>query len=202
LVASGTLYGVPRVQLFSGGLDSLAGALATAANSENLVLVSHRPVSVLSSRQKKLFEALRGKCSSAMIHVPVWVNKDENKGKEPTQRTRSFLYASLGTLVASSVNAGGVRFFENGVVSLNLPVADEVTRARASRTTHPMALHLFSKFFGMVLGREVIVDNPFLFKTKADIVSLIGANNATDLIGLLTTSLSYWPASSTPRDGM
>jgi 7-cyano-7-deazaguanine synthase in queuosine biosynthesis len=183
-------YGVARVQMFSGGLDSLAGALETAANKEKLVLVSHRPVSVLSSRQKRLFEALRAKSSCPMIHVPVWVNKDENKGKEPTQRTRSFLYASLGILVASSVNAGGVRFFENGVVSLNLPVADEVTRARASRTTHPLALHLFSKFFGKVLGRAVVVDNPFLFKTKADIVSLIGANNAADLIGL-TCSCSH-----------
>jgi hypothetical protein len=183
-------YGVARVQMFSGGLDSLAGALETAASEQKLVLVSHRPVSVLSRRQKKLFDALRAKCSCPMIHVPVWVNKDENKGKEPTQRTRSFLYASLGILVASSVNAGGVRFFENGVVSLNMPVADEVTRARASRTTHPMALQLFSKFFGMVLGREIVVDNPFLFKTKADIVSLIGANNAADLIGL-TCSCSH-----------
>jgi hypothetical protein len=125
-----------------------------------------------------------------MIHVPVWINKDENKGREPTQRTRSFLYASVGAIVAASVNAGGVRFFENGVVSLNLPVADEVTRARASRTTHPAALHYFGNFFSMVLGREIVVDNPFLFKTKADIVSLIGTNNAAELIGL-TCSCSH-----------
>jgi hypothetical protein len=156
-------YGVPRVLMFSGGLDSLAGALDTAARKENLVLVSHRPVSTLSSRQTKLFNALRERFSSPMIHVPVWVNKDENKGREPTQRTRSFLYASLGSIVAASVKAEGVRFFENGVVSLNLPVADEVTRARASRTTHPMALQLFGKLFGVVLEREVNVDNPFLF---------------------------------------
>ncbi len=125
-----------------------------------------------------------------MIHIPVWINKDENKGREPTQRTRSFLYASLGTIVASSVKAGGVRFFENGVVSLNLPVADEVTRARASRTTHPIALHLFGKFFSMVLEREVIVDNPFLFMTKAEILAVIAAKDATDLIGL-TCSCSH-----------
>jgi hypothetical protein len=109
-----------------------------------------------------------------MIHVPVWVNKDENNGREPTQRTRSFLYASLGVIVAVSVRAAGVRFFENGVVSLNLLVADEVTRSRASRTTHPMALNLFGAFFSMVLERQLVVDNPFLLKTKAEVVSLIG----------------------------
>jgi 7-cyano-7-deazaguanine synthase in queuosine biosynthesis len=177
-------YDVSRVLMFSGGLDSLAGALETAANGENLVLVSHRPVSTQSRRQSKLFGALKQRFSSPMIHVPVWINKDENKGREPTQRTRSFLYASLGSIVAASVHAAGVRFFENGVVSLNLPVADEVTRARASRTTHPAALHLFGRFFSMVLGREVAVDNPFLFKTKTEVVSLIGTNNGADLIQL------------------
>jgi hypothetical protein len=177
-------YGVPRVLMFSGGLDSLAGALDTAARKENLVLVSHRPVSTLSSRQTKLFDALKKRFSSPMIHVPVWINKDENKGKEPTQRTRSFLYASLGTIVAASVKAGGVRFFENGVVSLNLPVADEVTRARASRTTHPMTLQLFGKLFGAILEREVVIDNPFLFKTKAEVVSMIGSHGGSELVGL------------------
>ena len=176
-------YGVPRVLMFSGGLDSLAGAIETGAAGEKLVLVSHRPVSTQSSRQTKLFSALRHKFSSPMIHVPVWINKDENKGREPTQRTRSFLYASLGAIVAVSVRAAGVRFFENGVVSLNLPVADEVTRARASRTTHPMALHFFGAFFSTVLERELVVDNPFLFKTKAEVVSLIGAHKAAEMIG-------------------
>jgi len=183
-------YGVARVLMFSGGLDSLAGALDTAAKGENLVLVSHRPVSTQSSRQANLFKALQQRFSSPMIHVPVWINKDENKGREPTQRTRSFLYASLGTIVASSVKADGVRFFENGVVSLNLPVADEVTRARASRTTHPLVLDSFAKFFSLILDRKVVFDNPFLFKTKAEVVSLIGANNGLDLIGL-TCSCSH-----------
>jgi hypothetical protein len=119
-----------------------------------------------------------------MIHIPVWVNKDENMGKEPTQRTRSFLYAALGAIVSASVKSDGVRFFENGVVSLNLPVADEVTRARASRTTHPIALQQFGALFSMVLDREIIVDNPFIFKTKADVVSVLSARNGAELIGL------------------
>jgi hypothetical protein len=177
-------HGVARVLMFSGGLDSLAGALDTAARKENLVLVSHRPVSTQSSRQKRLFDALRERYSQPMIHVPIWINKDENQSREPSQRTRSFLYAALGTIVAASVKAGGVRFFENGVVSLNLPVADEVTRARASRTTHPLVLQLFDKLFGAVLDREIVVDNPFIFKTKAEVVTVIASHNASELIGL------------------
>jgi len=43
-------YAPERVIMFSGGLDSLAGAVETAKAGEKVVLVSHRPVSTLSSR--------------------------------------------------------------------------------------------------------------------------------------------------------
>jgi hypothetical protein len=117
-----------------------------------------------------------------MVHVPVWINKERNFGRESTQRTRSFLYSALGTIVAESLKGGGVRFFENGIVSINLPVADEVLRARASRTTHPRALHLFGQFFKLVTGRDLQLDNPFLFNTKAEVVQSIVANGAGELI--------------------
>ena len=100
--------------MFSGGLDSLAGAVDTAARGGKLVLVSHRPVTTQYGRQRQLFEQLKATLTVPMIHVPVWVNKHENLGKEPTQRTRSFLYATLGVAVAASLKAEGVRFFENG----------------------------------------------------------------------------------------
>src|SRR5437588_263707 len=76
------------------------------------VLVSHRPVSTLDSRQKKLFTELQRLFPDQLIHIPVWINKAETFGREPTQRTRSFLYSALGAVVAQSVQAGGVRFYE------------------------------------------------------------------------------------------
>jgi 7-cyano-7-deazaguanine synthase in queuosine biosynthesis len=176
-------HGVDRVLLFSGGLDSLAGAAETANAGGNLVLVSHRPVSTQSRRQTELFDRVKATWRVPMIHVPVWINKDEKFGKEPTQRTRSFLYATLGAMVATSVSARGVRFFENGVVSLNLPVADEVIGARASRTTHPYALSLLARLFGLILGENLEVDNPYLFKTKKEVVETLAANGGSDLIG-------------------
>jgi 7-cyano-7-deazaguanine synthase in queuosine biosynthesis len=175
-------YGVDRVLMFSGGLDSLAGATATAVAGGKLVLVSHRPVGTIDKRQRELFEQLEELYKTPMIHIPVWINKDKQFGREHTQRTRSFLYSALGTIVAESVKADGVRFFENGVVSLNLPVADEVLRARASRTTHPQALHLLSELYSKVLSRSLIIDNPFLFKTKAEVVSTIVECNGDKLI--------------------
>jgi hypothetical protein len=169
--------------MFSGGLDSLAGAVETAATGGKLVLVSHRPVSTLDSRQNVLFKELQKLYPGQLLRIPVWVNKAESLGREPTQRTRSFLFSALGTLVAQSIEANGVRFYENGIVSLNLPIAQEVLRSRASRTTHPLALHLLSSLCGAIIEGNFAVDNPFLFKTKTEVVASLATHQATQLIG-------------------
>lgn len=158
-----------RVLMFSGGLDSLAGAAERAAVGEKLVLVSHRSVPKVDTRQGRLFRMLREIYpQSQMLRVPVWIHKTGNgRTGEYTQRTRSFLFWALGLAVGSSVSAGGVSFMENGVVSLNLPVADQVLRARASKTTHPLALKLLQELAGQVLGRPFAVDNPYILLTVA-----------------------------------
>jgi hypothetical protein len=171
-----------RVLMFSGGLDSLAGAVETAERGHNSILVSHRPVSTMSARQSKLFKRLKDAFPGRLLHVPVWINKDQRLGQEPTQRTRSFLFSALGAVVGQSINAGGVRFFENGVVSLNLPVADEVLRSRASRTTHPLALHLLQRLCAAVMERNFVVDNPYFYKTKTEVVEILSASGVPYLI--------------------
>lgn len=175
-------YNPERVLMFSGGLDSLAGAVETAAGGGKLVLVSHRPVSTVDSRQKKLFAELQKQFPHQLIRIPVWINKKESLGREPTQRTRSFLYSALGAVVAQSVQAGGVRFYENGIVSLNLPIANEALRARATRTTHPVALHLLSSLCAAITERDFAVDNPYLVKTKTDVVATLSTHQAAHLI--------------------
>jgi len=174
--------GLDRVLMFSGGLDSLTGAVESGIRGEKLVLVSHRPVTTLDKRQKALFAKLQNDLAVSMIRIPVWVNKAKNLGREHTQRTRSFLFASLGTVVAESVRANGVRFFENGIVSVNLAVSDEVLRARASRTTHPYALLLLEKLCRIVVGRPFTLDNPYAFLTKSDVLSRLKELGKQDFI--------------------
>jgi hypothetical protein len=175
-------YAPERVLMFSGGLDSVAGAVETASNGDKAILVSHRPVSTLSARQKKLFRQLQKSFPDKFIHVPVWINKRQDLGKEPTQRTRSFLFAALGTVVAHSIKAGGVRFFENGVISVNLPVADEVLRSRSSRTTHPKTLYLLQSLCAAVAGRDLVIDNPYFFKTKTEVLEVLSRAGVPNLI--------------------
>jgi hypothetical protein len=176
---------IPDILMFSGGLDSLAGAVETAnVKSAPLVLVSHRSVGQISARQQKLYRELQaGFKKVPMLHVPVWINKENKHGHEPTQRTRSFLFTAIGLCVGSLTSAKRVLFFENGVVSLNLPVADEVLRARASRTTHPLSLTLLTEFASLVMDRQLLVVNPYVTKTKAEIVATIESCGVGPLIG-------------------
>jgi len=179
-------YKPERVLLFSGGLDSLAGAIETATEGKNLVLVSHRSTPTMFKRQRDLLGSLQNAYPKVKIlHVPVSLHLTKKlQSREPTQRTRSFLFACLAIAVAKSTDADGIRFFENGIVSVNLPVADEVVGARASRTTHPRTLQDFQSFFRRVLEKEIRVDNPFFWNTKKDIVKKVSTSRDPNLIAL------------------
>ncbi len=75
-----------------------------------------------------------------------------------------------------------IRFFENGVVSINLPLSDQVVGARATRTTHPLVLELFREFFSAAVGKPIEVENPFIWKTKADVIGSLVARGCGPLI--------------------
>jgi len=177
-------YIFDKVVLFSGGLDSLAGAIESLHNDEKIILVSHRSNAVLDSRQRKLFFEIQRKYKKNVYHIPVWVNKAKGLSNDYTQRARSFLFSSLGAIVAHSLSINNIRFYENGTVSINLPVAEEVVRARASRTTHPKTLFYFQKFFSLVTEKKLNVENPFIYCTKTDVVTKLKKYNAEHLIPL------------------
>ncbi|MEN6537185.1 MAG: 7-cyano-7-deazaguanine synthase [Bryobacteraceae bacterium] len=171
------------VLLFSGGLDSLGGAVEEAVfEKRRVALVSHRSNSKIHSKQKQLVRDLTAVCAHAPFHIPVWVNKDKALGKEHTQRTRSFLFACLAFTVARAYHLPKIRFYENGVVSLNLPISEQVVGARATRTTHPQVLNGFANLFSALAGMEFCVENPFLWLTKGEVIDRIGDRGCAELI--------------------
>jgi hypothetical protein len=75
-----------------------------------------------------------------------------------------------------------ISVFENGVVSINLPISKQVVGARATRSTHPLVLDHFPKFFSAAVGKPIAVDNPFIWKTKGDVVRSIVDHGCGGLI--------------------
>jgi hypothetical protein len=123
-----------EVILFSGGLDSLAGAVdELAAHARRLVLVSHRSSPTMFERQKYLARVLQERFPGRLLHVPVQITTGGGlRVAEYTQRTRAFLFAAIATAVALIVGAHRIRFFENGIMSFNLPIAPQIVGTRAT----------------------------------------------------------------------
>lgn len=161
-----------EVILFSGGLDSFAGMLdAVVASSKRVALVSHRASPLVAGFQRKLVVALRNRVGQdRILHLSVEVTRGYAKAVEFTKRPRSFLFAVLGFLVAHLFDRQAISFYENGIVSMNLPLASHVVGSRATRTTHPRVLSDFGALFTLVAERDIQVCNPFFWKTKADVV--------------------------------
>lgn len=172
-----------EVVLFSGGLDSLSGAVQECVvQKKQTLLVSHRSTSKLDSKQRNLVDGISACCpENPPFHIPVWINKSGFEN-EFTQRTRSFLYASLAAAVAQVFKLDRIRFYENGVISLNLPITEQIVGAKATRTTHPQVINGFADIFSQVYGKAFTVENPFLWKTKTEVVNLLGDAGCANLI--------------------
>jgi 7-cyano-7-deazaguanine synthase in queuosine biosynthesis len=159
------------VILFSGGVDSLAGAVESLSEGKRVVLVGHHSASKVVATQKELVADLRqAGFASQIFHVTVNVTNTGATPVEPTQRTRSFLFASLAFVLARMFGRDGFAFYENGVVSLNLPIAGDVLGARATRTTHPKVMRDFETLFSQLIGQRIDIATPYLWRTKKEIV--------------------------------
>lgn len=191
----GQMFGYPeQVVMFSGGLDSLAGAIEEVVNQKRkVVLVTHKSTPKLNKRHRTLEGMIADKAGeNTPLHIGVRVNKNKGLNYEYTQRSRSFLYVSIGATIAKMLNLKSVRFYENGVISLNLPVCAQVVGGRATRTTHPRVIKGFQNIISLVAGEPFTIENPFIWKTKADVVEVITKAGCQDMLARSTTCTHTW----------
>lgn len=182
-VASSDAFRLDEVALFSGGLDSLAGALeALTVGTGRVALVTHLSAPKIEAHQRRLAKALSERFGGRVLFVPVRATRKGPEARETTQRSRSFLFAALGFVIARMFGAKRISFFENGVVSHNLPFSPQVIGTMATRTTHPLTLRKFDRLFGLLGGEAITIENRFAWATKADIVARIADHDAADLI--------------------
>ena len=172
------------VLMFSGGLDSYAGALEEIIERKHKVaLISHFSAIKIAPIQRDLQKHMAQKLGPQMLmHFPMRVQLKRGTNAEGTHRARSFLFAALGMATAIAFGQKRVSFYENGVVSLNLPPVGNVLGTRATRTTHPQTLQLFEALFSMIFDQNLRVDNPFFWRTKTEVVQTIARLGMADQI--------------------
>lgn len=165
------------VCLFSGGLDSFVGAIDLIEEGLNPLLVGYSGGSIESGPQNKCFEILmnqykipKNSFAQCYIRFPKSVPKDILKGKERSQRGRSFLFFALGTLFSlHSEQKTSLYVPENGLISLNIPLTSSRVGSASTRTTHPFYMNKFQKLLDC-LDFKVSIRNPYKFKTKGEML--------------------------------
>ena len=184
------------ILLFSGGLDSLAGAIQRLnETNDSVCLVSHQSSQPsIVKTQDGLVKALQGEHPGRVHHYRFRTSLRRIRAREETQRTRSFLYGSIAFAIAQAFGRDTVFVYENGITSLNFTRRDDLLNARASRTTHPQTLGKLAELFTMIADHPISMETPFLWKTKSDVVeSLITAGQGHLIPSSVSCSHTYKP---------
>jgi 7-cyano-7-deazaguanine synthase in queuosine biosynthesis len=162
--------GITQVNLFSGGMDSLIGAIDYMTDNPDgkLFLASHYD-SNMSARpeQNKLKELFTQQFDKRFCFIPA-VMVDPALSLENSCRSRSLMFISIALIVASYSNCN-VIVPENGSVSLNYPLSASRRSSCSTRTTHPVFLKQLKEVIA-ALGFTSTVDNPYMKKTKGEMV--------------------------------
>ena len=150
--------------LFSGGLDSLIGAM-------NLVAVKRRPfiISQASPKEGRVQASLADRIGLKDYRFEGRVIERGREPYEPSSRSRSLLFFAYGALVAS--NLGGQLIVpENGLISINPPLTRRRVGSLSTRTTHPYFVSSLQAVLNAV-GVGVTVVNPYATQTKGEMLA-------------------------------
>lgn len=193
--ASLLMFKPDNVCLFSGGLDSFIGAVDLIENGRIPLLVSHYYTGSDSQPQDRSFDLLKSVYEIKNYQrQQIFLGADSkdlvDEGVEKTQRSRSFLYLSIGSLFADSIKGSTSLYVpENGLISLNVPLDPLRVGALSTRTTHPFFMTLFQDFLDR-LGLQVKLKSPYRFMTKGEMIATCSNANIIKKNGGDTMSCS------------
>jgi 7-cyano-7-deazaguanine synthase in queuosine biosynthesis len=156
------------VALYSGGLDSLAGAALDVNAGITPVLVSAVANNRQNAAQRKTAEILGNQLGVPMPRVAVTFHLHGATARENSHRSRGFGFLALGAAVASITGLGRLRVYENGPGAINLPYTRAQTGSQATRSMHPESLRRVSALMSRLLDDTITIENPNQFLTKAE----------------------------------
>ncbi|HEX5153625.1 MAG TPA: Qat anti-phage system QueC-like protein QatC [Parafilimonas sp.] len=182
-----------QVNLLSGGLDSLIGALDFLKQnpSKKVLFVSHwdRQMSKAKVDQDRLLPSIKSVYPNQFEFIPsvlVFLSTS-NRERESTFRSRSLLFIGLALIAAQATNTKSIIVPENGTVSLNYPLSSSRRSSCSTRTTHPFVLDSALSIW-KTLSMATDIRNPYEFLTKGEMVN--ACKDQTNLSKLVSMSNS------------
>ncbi len=182
-----------KVQLFSGGLDSLIGTIDNLEKGYKPLLISHAGDGPTSKAQTLCFSALKNYYPQQEFdRLRLWMNISSQTfagiKAEDTTRGRSFLFFALGVFAGSGLKQPFIlETPENGLIALNVPLNLLRLGALSTHTTHPFYMNLWNKIL-KELNISGEIQNLYWDKTKGKMVQ--DCLNKSLLQTLLPDSLS------------
>lgn len=182
-----------EVSLFSGGLDSLIGAIDLLESGQKPLLVSHSAEGAVSKAQGDCYDPLtthyKGK---GLERLRLWMSFPKKLvsgvASDETTRGRSFLFFAAGAFAGTGFRrAFNLRASENGLIALNVPLDIHRLGALSTRTTHPFYIARWNELL-QTLGIPGNIHNPYWNKTKGEMVAECA--NQKLLMELVPLSLS------------
>lgn len=187
--------GIDAVCLFSGGLDSLCGAvdLLEQDTGTRLALLSHNEGGQASTAQKRLLAELVDHYGShRLVHHSLFLRPAPVNGKqvrplptrrENTTRSRSLLFLTTALALAAAEGPDvPVYVPENGFIGINVPLTRARVGSASTRTTHPHYMRLLSDAVTRLGIRNPIL-NPYRLLTKGE---MLEQSRNPDLLHRLT----------------
>jgi 7-cyano-7-deazaguanine synthase in queuosine biosynthesis len=169
------------VMLFSGGLDSLVGAVDALEAGQGLCLVSHYDFGQLAGVQQTLAAALLQHYGPERVHH-LGMRVQFPQAPELSLRSRSLLYLALGLAAAAGFGAATPLIIpENGWISLNPPLTANRLGSCSTRTTHPYFLEGLTGLWRDAGLNNPLV-NPYADRTKGE---MVGRSRNRGLLGRL-----------------
>ncbi|PTL58602.1 7-cyano-7-deazaguanine synthase [Paraconexibacter algicola] len=172
-----------RFGLYSGGLDSYAGAASDAAEADReLVLVSATTSKPMGAMQQRTLAALKASSPASIraLQVPVALRGEaiarlagRRDAPEASQRTRGLVFLVLGAVSAATAGGRELRVYENGVGAMNLPLTEAQYGSHNTRAMRPETLVKASGLMSLVLEDAFDIVNPSFTKTKAQMCALL-----------------------------
>lgn len=165
------------VCLFSGGLDSLAGAIDLLEDGRDVLLVGHFESGFIGGVQTTLAGHLRRNYRDQVRLRQLRLGpappnplqaRPLPEAREITTRARSFLFIAAGLAVASAFGEDVPLYMpENGFIGINVPFVASRAGSLSTRTTHPYFVERVASALETVGIPNAIV-NPFRLKTKGE----------------------------------